>query len=253
MSSEAETEQKKNSSRRRTAGKSRDKQNKDGEQDGEKKSSQRRRKDKVVYGPLPKDDLNKELVGRVAVVIRNAVAKSFYGFITVGEAAPESANTPSVYFDQRDVPEEYGRLRPGYIVTFTAKSFEGDKIKAVDMKLTDKGKEIQTEREAYLAEQKAKEADKPADPVPKADVPKKASSKQRKKKEINLKATCEGDPETKELTFDILLSVGRLKRKLYYLFKKDGYSIYKDGEFLTGKVLKSLQEGDTINYAPEKK
>lgn len=247
MSSETETEQKQNSSRRRSA-----KQNNGGNQDGEKKSSPRRRKEKVVYAPLPKDELDKELVGRVAVVIRNAVARSFYGFITVGEEAPESANTPSVYFDQLDVPEEYGRLRPGYIVSFTAKAFEEDKIKAVDIKLTDKGKELQKEREAYLEELKANAAEKPADAGQKNDKPQKGSSKQRKKKEINLKATCEGDPETKELTFDILLSIGKLKRKLYYLFKKDAYSIYKDGEFLTGKVLKSLQDGDTINYGPEK-
>jgi hypothetical protein len=244
--------------------------------EGAAERTERPKVDRPPAVPFPAELMDKTSTGIVNATVRRGRVK--FGFINLGN--DEKANdVPRIYFSFENVPDTDVILRRGYPVTFTAKTDDKGRTHAVDVKLTEAGKPIAAEREAYVAQKKADRAAANAAAAaaaaakPKAAKAPKEARAPREKREtapraprppredrpMTIKVTCEGHKEAKNVEVNLAQSVGRLKAVAMAAFEGcpatyNVYHIGPDGSevYLTRSLLNKLTSNDTVHLGEPK-
>lgn len=204
--------------------------------------------------PVPEELQGTKQTGVISVVVRRS--KYRFGFIAIGkEDTPEA---PKIYFrftEFKDVPV---LIRRSYPVVFTVSKDDQGRASAMEISLTEEGKQLATTKEAAYQEKKKTEKET----IKSEDAPKRAPRVRKvvEPKLVSLKFTCDAKPgveKTEEV--DANLPIGRIRNIATTLFeittRVNVYHINSAGEqvFLTKGILSSLEPGSKIHLtdAPE--
>jgi hypothetical protein len=251
-SQDAKTGDKEKSTRRRSTGSGRRRNNR-----GPKKAedatgaagetTERVKRERPASIPVPPELVGKSAVGYVTDIVRRGRFR--FGFINIGAEEKPVGEVPRIYFNFESLAESEPYLRRGYLVEFTVQNDEQGRPFASGVKLTEKGKELAKEREAKIAEQRAE----------RGEAPKRAPRERRPPMEdrnVVLKVTCQGKSEEKSIEFNVAQSVGKLKNVACTAFEAPiTYNVFHvtkenpKGEFLTKSVLSKMNDGDAIHLA----
>ena len=258
-------EKKKNPRRRRTGGGNRRRPApKEGDAAAPEKAP-RQKIERPPATPFPAELIGKVSHGIVSTVVIRGRLK--YGFIALG--AEDKEDAPRVYFNFENQADPTVFIRRGYPVEFNTKLDEKQRTSAFDVKLTEAGKTLAVEREASIAQKKAEKAAAAAA----AGSTEKAEKKPRAPRErkprpprepvedrfVTLKVTCAGHAESKNIEFNLDLSIGKLKNVALTAFDAPvSYNVFHvtsakpEGEYLTRAIMNTLTSNDTIHLGEPK-
>lgn len=201
-------------------------------------------------------------MGNVEAII-GLSRRAKFGYIKVGDGE----DSPRAYFSFSQLADRSVTLRKGYNVSFECKVDDKERQYASNIELTEEGKKQLVEREAQIAELKAKEP-----PVEKKPKEKKGSkeakdaqgseekkakrTRKRKAKEpkmVKLSVSCDGFAETKEIEFNAYQSIGRLKKIATAAFGAEPtFQVFKDDALLTKALLVGMDENGSVHLGPPK-
>jgi len=203
--------------------------------------------------PVPPEMIGKHCVGIITAIIRRGRVK--FGFIHIGDEKTPTTEAPRIYFSFQYLKDTSLILRKGYNVQFTVKKDEKDRPHAADIELTEAGKIGAAEREASIA-QKRSEREASGESAEHADRERRPRRPRKvlEEKNVVLKVTCDGVTGSKDITFDLNQSIGKLKNTASTAFEApvthNVYHVTKEnpkGEFLTKAILSGLVAGDHVH------
>jgi len=256
-------EKKKNPRRRRTGGgTNRSHTPPDGEEKPAGERASRPKLERPPAVPFPPELIGKVSVGIVSTVVIRGRLK--YGFISLG--TEEKETDPRVYFNFENQADPTVFIRRGYPVEFVTKLDDKQRTSAVDVKLTEAGKTVAAEREASIAEKKAEraatEGTEQRERKPRAGRERKPRPPREPVEDrfVTLKVTCDGHTESKNIEFNLALSVGKLKNVALTAFDAPVSlnifhvtAAHPEGEYLTRTIMNQLTTNDTIHLGEPKK
>jgi len=198
--------------------------------------------------PIPAELVGKRTTGKILTILKKG--RSRFGFIRIIDGNELS---PSIYFTlQQYKDSEF--LRRGYVVEFEVAVDEQSRHSANDIHLTEEGKTAAAEWNEQYEQRRNERAGEEgsAKKSPRQTQPRRRRS--FNSKTVNLKATCEGHAEEKDIEFQTSRSVGKLKSIITIEFSAPlEYKVYHitsenpKGEFLTKAILNKLNDGDKVH------
>lgn len=205
----------------------------------------------------PASDVGKTLTGTVVSVIRRG--RFNFGFIALStDKEFYDPKYPRVYFNPSHVSTQGLFLRTGYQVSFTATNDEEGRSVATNIALTEEGDKTKAEREEAIAKKRAERQES-------GEKPEGASSFRGQRRtrrprpepvdgrKVNLKVTCDGNQETKNVDVNLGHSIGELRANASALFNAPAnYAIYLGGALLNRETYADLQDNNSIHLAPRK-
>mmetsp|Transcript_95139 Transcript_95139/g.186692 ORF Transcript_95139/g.186692 Transcript_95139/m.186692 type:complete len:258 (+) Transcript_95139:62-835(+) len=214
--------------------------------EGGEAAAPREKKERPESTPVPPSFVGQTKVGVVSAIIRKGRVK--FGFINICPGPEIDEAAPRIYFNFTQMADSAVTIRRGYIVSFKVAADESSRAFAENIALTEEGKKIAAAKDAEIA---ARQAAKPAE---EGEKPKRAprERKPQPEKPVNVKVTCEGKSETKDITINAAQSVGKLKNVASTAFDApmefNVFHVTSAGNvFMTKAILTSLVDGDKIH------
>lgn len=222
--------------------------------EGAADAAPREKKERPESVPVPPSFVGQSKVGIVSAIIRKGRVK--FGFINIGTGLEIDETAPRIYFSFAQLADSATTIRRGYQVSFLVSADEQQRAFADNVALTEEGKKIAAAKEVEIA---ARKSERPA-AAEDSEKPKRAPRERKvlEEKLVALNVTCEGNTETKSITFNFNQSVGKLKNIAttefaapveYNVFHVDASNNHV---FLTKAILVTLNAGDKIHLAAPK-
>lgn len=200
--------------------------------------------------PFPLAQLGQTVSGKICDVVKRG--RGQFGFIYVGEGS--HSETPRVYFNYKEYTETKYPPRKGYLVEFECSEDDSDRVFARNVRLTTIGlKEAADRDEKFLSSR---------DNTPKEQNGERKERRQKKEdsdgRSVVLKVTCEGESETKQVTANTSLSIGKLKHSATMEFCAPiEFQVFcritsetPDGVLLSRAILNEMSDNDVIHIRP---
>ena len=156
----------------------------------------------ILSPPVPPSIIGQTVTGKICDIVKRG--RGQFGFIFIGEGS--RAETPRIYFSFKDYNEENFPPHRGYLVEFECAEDDAKRAYASNVRLTAKGIEEASERNAKYPSIAEKEKEPGDERERRGRRPKKDLGEGRS---VVLKVTCEGMSETKQVTADVTQSLGR--------------------------------------------
>lgn len=223
--------------------------------EGAEDAAPREKKERPVSVPVPPAFVGQNKVGIVSAIIRKGRVK--FGFINICPGPEIDESAPRIYFSFAQLADSATTIRRGYQVSFLVSADEQQRAFADNVALTEEGKKVAAAKEVEIA---ARKSERPA-AAEDSEKPKRAPRERKvaEEKLVSLTVTCEGQAETKTITFNFAQSVGKLKNIATTEFAAPvEYNVFHvnaenpAGIFLTKALLLTLNAGDKIHLAAPK-